>query len=107
VSLPGVQDTWAVLLPKVATLRGMRPEVTLTGELPRIHQPALVIWGERDMQAPEEGERATRLMPHARFVTLPGIGHFPFLEDPVRCAELILGFMAETSEWNADARHTA
>jgi pimeloyl-ACP methyl ester carboxylesterase len=92
LAIPGAPETWAVLLRRVAGLRGMRPEVTLTADLPRIAQPTLVLWGERDMTPVEGGRVATARMPGARFVVIEGVGHFPFLEAPERCASLIREF---------------
>jgi pimeloyl-ACP methyl ester carboxylesterase len=95
VSLPGAQETWAVLLRRVANLWGFRPEVTLAEELPELKPPALLIWSEHDMQPPSVGRAASERIPHARFVLLSGTGHFPFLEAPDQCAELIFDFLAE------------
>ncbi|MBE7556017.1 MAG: alpha/beta fold hydrolase [Anaerolineales bacterium] len=39
VSLPGAQETWAVLLPRLVNLNGFRPEVNLANELPHLEQP--------------------------------------------------------------------
>jgi pimeloyl-ACP methyl ester carboxylesterase len=92
--IPGALATWAVLLRRVAGLRGMRPEVTFTDELPRLEVPALVIWAEHDMAPAEAGRKATETMPRGRFECLPGIGHFPFLEAPEETARLIREFTA-------------
>jgi pimeloyl-ACP methyl ester carboxylesterase len=93
--LPSEQGTWATLLPRLATLEGIRPEVYLGDELPRISAATLVLWGEHDMAPPEVGRAVADRIPRARFVYLPGVGHFPFLEAPERTAELISSFIAE------------
>jgi pimeloyl-ACP methyl ester carboxylesterase len=55
--------------------------------------PLTVAWGSRDMlllygrQAP----RARRVLPQARHVTLPGLGHTPFYDDPDLVASVIAG----------------
>lgn len=95
VSLPGVQHTWAVLLTRLGNLGGFRPEITLADELPNLKQPTLLIWGEHDMAPPSVGQATSERMPHARFVSLSGIGHFPFLESPDKCTELIFDFLAK------------
>lgn len=94
VSLPGIQQTWAVLLTRLGNLRGFRPEINLADELPNLEQPMLLIWGEHDMAPISVGRAASERMPHSQFVPLPGIGHFPFLESTDKCAELIFEFMA-------------
>jgi pimeloyl-ACP methyl ester carboxylesterase len=95
VSLPGVQQTWAVLLTRLGNLRGFRPEINLANELPNLKQPTLLIWGEHDMAPLSVGRAASGRMPQGRFVPLPGIGHFPFLEQPDNCAKLIFDFLAQ------------
>jgi pimeloyl-ACP methyl ester carboxylesterase len=89
--LPSEQGTWATLLPRIGS-----PEVYLGDELPRIKAPTLVIWGEHDMAPAEVGRAVTSKIPRARFEYLPGIGHFPFLETPDRCAQLISEFLRES-----------
>jgi alpha/beta hydrolase fold. len=60
---------------------------------PRILAPTLVIWGDRDrVLHPAGADVLERLLPRARAVRLPGIGHLPMLESPRRCAQLWLEF---------------
>jgi pimeloyl-ACP methyl ester carboxylesterase len=67
-----------------------RPENLFSdAELRSIEVPVRFVFGDRDVYGgPEVGERAVKLMPDARLDVLPG-GHAPFVDDPVRCAELI------------------
>jgi pimeloyl-ACP methyl ester carboxylesterase len=91
--LPSEQGTWATLLPRIASLEGLRPEMYLGDELPRLKTPTLMIWGEHDMAPAEVGRGIAGKIPGARFEYLPGIGHFPFLEAPELCARLIAEFL--------------
>lgn len=91
--LPGALDTWAVLLHRLGSLRGFRPEAYLGDEVARLFQPTLLIWGEHDMAPPATGRKAAARMPNATFVALDGVGHFPFLQAPGRTAELIADFL--------------
>jgi pimeloyl-ACP methyl ester carboxylesterase len=91
--LPSEQGTWATLLPRLATLEGLRPEVYLGDDLSRITAPTLLVWGEHDMAPADAGRAVAGRIPNARFEYLPGIGHFPFLEAPERTAELIQDFL--------------
>jgi len=84
--------TWAVLLPKFGNLWGVRDEVYLGDELPNISQPVLMMMGDHDMATPEAAKRTLSRIPHSRFELLPGLGHFPFLEDPEKTAALIQDF---------------
>jgi pimeloyl-ACP methyl ester carboxylesterase len=98
LAIPGAPETWAVLLRRVARLRGIRPEVTFAEELARLAPPTLVLWGQHDMAPVEAGRAATSRIPRGRFVELDGVAHFPFLEDPARCAGLIRGFLSTKEE---------
>lgn len=73
-----------------------RPEWSM-GRLPGMAMPVLGVlglemevmgWGTR----PEDVE--PNLPPGARFVTLPGVGHFVHIEQPERIAQLVLEFLS-------------
>jgi pimeloyl-ACP methyl ester carboxylesterase len=94
--LPSERGTWATLLPRLSSLEGTRPEVYLGDDLPHIQTPTLVLWGEKDMAPAEVGRMITARIPGARFEFMPGIGHFPFLEAPERCSQLISEFLHQS-----------
>jgi pimeloyl-ACP methyl ester carboxylesterase len=54
-----------------------------------------VVWGSRDLLLPYglQAPRARRELPRARHVTLPGLGHVPFWDDPGMVARVILGVL--------------
>ena len=57
-------------------------------------RPALVIWGEADAYLPLEfAERQRETFPGAEVVTIPGAGHWPFVDDPTAVRERLLGFL--------------
>jgi pimeloyl-ACP methyl ester carboxylesterase len=84
-----------VTVRRVAGLRGFQPEVYLGDEVPKLRPPTLIIWGEKDMAPTAVGQQASRRIPRARFVEMPGIGHFPFLGAPKKCADLMVEFLKE------------
>jgi pimeloyl-ACP methyl ester carboxylesterase len=48
-----------------------------------IHVPTTVAWSERDLVLlPYQARRARQLLPHARHLTLAGVGHVPMPDDP-------------------------
>jgi pimeloyl-ACP methyl ester carboxylesterase len=95
VRRPGAAATFALLLRRVGGLRGIRPDGYLGDDLPRLRCPVLFVWGEKDDLAPiTDGQAASARIPDSRFVILPGIGHFPFLEAPRETARLIREFLA-------------
>jgi pimeloyl-ACP methyl ester carboxylesterase len=68
------------------------PEPLLAG----IMAPTLLLWGERDRMIPaSHAEDYLRIMPHARAVVLPGIGHVPMEEAPAAVAEAVRSFLRE------------
>jgi pimeloyl-ACP methyl ester carboxylesterase len=96
LAVPEAARTWAVLLRRLGGLRGVRTEVYLGRELSSLLQPTLILWGERDMAPAAEGEAASCRIPECTFETMAGIGHFPFLEAPLRTAESIRASLARS-----------
>lgn len=48
----------------------------------RLRLPVAALWGDRDTVTPlDQGRRLVSLVPAARLVVLPGIGHIPQIED--------------------------
>jgi pimeloyl-ACP methyl ester carboxylesterase len=66
----------------------------LSGLLPSITVPTLVIWGGRDRETPLwMGEQMARAIPNARLCLLPQAGHFSYLDDPRTFEQHVLGFL--------------
>ena len=58
-------------------------ETDLSGLLPRIAVPVLLVWGERDARSPLQVAEAMRAaIPRADLVVVPGAGHVVNLERP-------------------------
>ena len=98
IQLPSEQGTWATLLPRVAGLGGIRKNVYLGDQLSKLAVPCLMIMGEHDMVPADTGRAVMAQIPGGRFVFLPGIGHFPYLEAPGQTSTLIAEFMQQVSE---------
>jgi pimeloyl-ACP methyl ester carboxylesterase len=72
------------------------PELRDALELERITVPLLLVWGDRDRLVFHRGaDRILDAVPAARLELLPGIGHCPQVEAPVRFTELLLEFAEE------------
>lgn len=68
---------------------------TLESRLREVSIPTLVIWGEEDPVIPvEHGHRLVRDLPRARLHTLPGVGHLPPEEAPLRSVEPVLELLS-------------
>jgi pimeloyl-ACP methyl ester carboxylesterase len=63
-------------------------------ELRRIRQPALIIWGRKDIfMSVANGKSKAGLMPNARFEVVEG-GHIPWLDNLERCVEPMQTFLS-------------
>jgi len=62
--------------------------------LPRVTNPALIVWGREDQIVPVEcGEQYRRLLPNARLTVLEKCSHLPPIEQPDAFARLVLDFL--------------
>jgi pimeloyl-ACP methyl ester carboxylesterase len=58
--------------------------------------PVLCLAGEHDLLAPPSGiERMAGKIPRARYVCLPGVGHFANLEAPAAFDAVLFAFLAQ------------
>ncbi|TPQ35261.1 alpha/beta hydrolase [Bradyrhizobium guangdongense] len=64
-----------------------RDQDRFESQLARLKTPVKVVWGEKDLYIKKEmgAEFAERV--HAELALLPGIGHFPHLQDPKQTVE--------------------
>ena len=62
-------------------------------ETERIACPVRIVWGTEDrlLPWPQAAARYRRLLPHADWIELDGVGHCPQLDVPLETAQLILG----------------
>lgn len=66
--------------------------------LRRMSAPTLLVWGEQDGMIPvQNAQDYLRLLPNARLVRLPGMGHVPFEEDPAAALPPVERFLSETA----------
>jgi pimeloyl-ACP methyl ester carboxylesterase len=66
--------------------------------LPRVDNPALIVWGREDRIVPVEcGELYRRALPNATLRVLERCGHLPWLEQPAVFARLVLDFLSDRS----------
>jgi abhydrolase domain-containing protein 6 len=64
-----------------------------------VRVPTLCIWGDADRVLDASGADALlHLMPHAKVLRLPAVGHLPMLEKVADCARLQLEFLREVKE---------
>ena len=60
--------------------------------------PTLIVWGERDNTIPiAHGHAAHAAVPGSVMRTIPGVAHFPHLEDPHALSQILLEFIESTT----------
>ncbi len=61
------------------------------------HLPTLIIWGEQDRIIPvAHAYQAHEAIPNSRLEIIPGAGHFPHVEEPVRFTDILREFLRTT-----------
>ncbi|MFI7001383.1 alpha/beta fold hydrolase [Nocardia sp. NPDC050175] len=60
--------------------------------------PVTIAWGNRDILLTyrTQSRRARAELPGAEHITLHGSGHTPFYDDPIACAQAVLGTVGKT-----------
>jgi pimeloyl-ACP methyl ester carboxylesterase len=85
---PGVRRA---MVARMAQVMLVPPEPLLR----RIEAPTLIVWGEKDAMIPfRNAADYMKVMPHARLVALPGLGHVPQEEAPAETAGLVADFLS-------------
>lgn len=65
----------------------------LSGLLPGIKAPTLLVWGENDMDTPlTDGQRMEKDIPDAGLAVIKNAGHFSFVEQPYVFARIMASF---------------
>jgi pimeloyl-ACP methyl ester carboxylesterase len=78
-----------------ATFRAVIGE-DLTGRLPRIAAPTLLVWGDRDEDTPLwMARRMEELIPDAGLVVLEGAGHYSYADAPGQFGAVARRFLLE------------
>lgn len=71
----------------------------LSGDLPRIKAPTLLIWGANDQDTPlGYAERMRSAIAGSRLETIVGAGHFSFLDKSEEFVRIIKGFINESQD---------
>jgi pimeloyl-ACP methyl ester carboxylesterase len=66
--------------------------------LPRVSNPALIVWGKQDQIVPVIcGEQYERLLPNATLKVIDGCGHSPMVERPDDFVPIVQEFLRQTN----------
>ena len=97
-SRPGFQKFFLRLLRQIVNIRGAREEILdpIMGNLYKITQPVLIIWGDKDRVLPlKHGRLGKEKLPDAELKIMEGCGHIPFFERSDEFNNAVLKFLAE------------
>lgn len=68
----------------------------MTGLMPLIRVPVLLIWGENDTATPlSDGQLMEKLIPGSGLAVIKGGSHFPFVENPSQFAAVLSAYMMQ------------
>jgi 3-oxoadipate enol-lactonase len=82
----------------IAQIFRAREACDMSGRLPGLALPTLVINGEHDVSL-ERGRQTAALIPGARHVVLAGTGHACCIEDPAAFDDAVIDFLAANGLW--------
>jgi len=86
--------TWVLY----STLKHAEEALKLKDRLSLIHQPTLLIWGERDLIFPPQvGETLHQAITGSEFLKIEKSGHIPMWETPDEINQAILSFLEDKS----------
>jgi pimeloyl-ACP methyl ester carboxylesterase len=119
VRAPRLAETWSAYasltdpVHRTAFLRTLRAVIEVGGQAVSANDrlylasamPTLIVWGDADPIIPvSHAYAAHEAIPGSRLEILPGVGHFPQVEEPERVTRLLLEFL-QTPPATADAEH--
>jgi pimeloyl-ACP methyl ester carboxylesterase len=107
--LPGAQAAFLGMLRVYCNILGIRRREVkrILAGLPRIAQPTMLLWGERDPVLPlASAYEALARLPNAKLVVLEACGHVPFVEAAPLVNQLLDGFVRQVSAGSFAATHT-
>ena len=85
---------YAAASPRMRAILSRVVNEDLTGVMPAIKAPTLLIWGENDTATPlADAKVMERLIPGSGLVCFPGCGHYSFLDNPVQFAAVLRSFL--------------
>ncbi len=68
----------------------------LSGLMPHINIPSLLIWGDKDTATPlSDGKKMANLIPNSKLVVFENATHYSFLDKPIEFQNALLDFLKE------------
>ncbi|HEX6754613.1 MAG TPA: alpha/beta fold hydrolase [Mycobacteriales bacterium] len=97
-ALPWATDAFTASLRALARAYLAPGDRSLWRRAASVRAPTLVVWGDRDrLVTVKLAPRTARVIPDARLLVLPGVGHVAQLEDPQLVARAFLGLREDVA----------
>lgn len=90
---PGGQEYWSAFARRVRDMWASPAWGFTSAQLETIHQPALIIAGDRDFLPLEITAGIVRTIPHAELFIVPGCGHKTFQDRPAWVNAVVADFL--------------
>ncbi len=92
--LPGNERGFLSMLENVLTVRGWRKNLYIGDQLHQLKIPARFIWGDKDaFEKPDTGLHKAKAIKDFKFEVVKDAGHCPWLDQPKKCAALIVSML--------------
>ena len=83
-----------LFISRLAHFKGMRKELFLRNDLPKIDKPVLLIWGKEDVLMPfSTVEENIKAIPTVHLEALEHVGHMPPVEAPDTFNKLVINYL--------------
>ena len=94
--LPNYLDNQIKLISALTTVTGANPKYQMrAGQLQRIQQPVLFVWGDKDVFGSlEVARQAVRLVPNAQLHEMHS-GHLCYVDKPEECGVVVREFLSK------------
>jgi pimeloyl-ACP methyl ester carboxylesterase len=95
--LPYFTLAWVSVAQSALRLRGAVPEAALTpDDLREVRPPVSIVWGSNDpFGTVDQGRAGAQFFHDAEFNAI-GVGHFPWLDAPEPCGEIVRTFLTRS-----------
>jgi pimeloyl-ACP methyl ester carboxylesterase len=93
--LPNYKTSSLSLMEKANTVFGSKRSARIgIDDLRKVAQPVLIAWGGNDpFGSIAQGKKIAAALSEAALRVIPNGGHLPWLDDPVRCGEMVSEFL--------------
>ncbi|EDM73569.1 2-hydroxy-6-ketonona-24-dienedioic acid hydrolase [Plesiocystis pacifica SIR-1] len=93
--LPGAWMAWWVMIRGIVDSKGLRPDVELFEELPKLSVPTVMLWGALDkVTPPSRGEPVMRTIPNFDLRVIEGAGHMMWIDQEQATLEALRELVA-------------